>query len=102
MDTTQISKLHKLKHEDQVSVRGNFYITKTLKTREGDCMAFVEVRDSTGTVEVVVFADMYKPNKDLLESCDGEVYFMGRLDILEGERPPLIIVENISRADRIK
>ena len=62
---------------------------KTLVTKNNKMMAFVDMEDLRGTVEVVVFPNIYEENISLIEE-DRIVAVTGRINFKEGEVPKLL------------
>jgi len=62
---------------------------KTLVTRNGKMMAFVDLEDMLGAVEVVVFPNVYELCSALIEE-DRIVTVSGRINFKEGEIPKLL------------
>lgn len=62
---------------------------KMLTTRNKSNMAFVNVEDKSGTIEVVVFPKIYEEYKTLLET-DSVLIISGKISVKEDEPPKLI------------
>lgn len=71
-------------NEDEVTVGGIITALKEITTKKGDRMAFVTVEDLTGSVEAVIFADLYRKVRDLA-AADHALLITGRLDKEEDE-----------------
>lgn len=67
----------------KVTLAGMISRARQITTRKGDEMAFVEVEDLSGRVEVVVFPRTYKQHKELV-AADNLVLLHGRVDVREG------------------
>jgi DNA polymerase-3 subunit alpha len=65
---------------------------KEINTKKGDRMAFVTLEDLSGTVEVIVFSDLYKNSSFLLKG-EGPVFIKGKVDA--GEESVKIIASEI-------
>ncbi|MBS3943768.1 MAG: DNA polymerase III subunit alpha, partial [Dethiobacter sp.] len=72
-----------------ISVGGIVAMVRSLYTKKGKPMAFIRLEDLTGTVEVVVFSELYEKNADLFKE-DSLIVIKGRTDIKEDEEPKLI------------
>jgi len=72
-----------------ISVGGIVAAVRSLYTKKGKPMAFIRLEDLTGTVEVVVFSDLYEKHADLFKE-DSLVVIKGRTDLKEDEEPKLI------------
>jgi DNA polymerase-3 subunit alpha len=71
-------------------VVGGMISDKTVKfTRDNKAMAFLEVEDLTGTVEVIVFPKTYERYQQYL-GMDEKIFVVGRADIEEEQNGKLI------------
>ena len=68
--TTDSARLKERFENDQVRMAGVCTAIKTINTKKGDRMAFVSLEDEQGAVELVVFADVYQKNVEVLEKDD--------------------------------
>jgi DNA polymerase III subunit alpha len=82
--TGPIESLTERSDKSEVSVGGIVTELKEITTKKGDRMAFLRLEDLTGSVEVVVFSDLYKEVRDLISS-DAPLIITGRLDKEEDE-----------------
>ena len=65
-------------------------LTKTIKTtRRNDIMAFLELEDLYGAIEVIVFPQLLQKYNSILNE-DNIIYVKGRLSIKEGENAKII------------
>jgi DNA polymerase III subunit alpha len=58
---------------------------KQVKTRKGDFMAYLELEDLTGTIEVTVFPELFRNNMAEVSS-EAELIIRGRLEVEEETR----------------
>lgn len=65
-------------------VAGIINSVKEIQTKKGDMMAFVEVEDFDGKMEVVVFPTLWKEKKELIQE-DKIVKFKGELNVRNDE-----------------
>ena len=65
---------------------------KTLITKNGKMMAFVEMEDMFGPVEVVVFPNVYERSGSLIEE-DSIISVKGNINFKEGETPKILANE---------
>jgi len=65
-------------------VAGIINTVKEIQTKKGDMMAFVEVEDFVGKMEVVVFPTMWKEMKEAIQE-EKIVKFKGELNVRNGE-----------------
>jgi DNA polymerase-3 subunit alpha len=93
--THQIGELAEASPGSLVKIGGVVTQIKKILTRAGNSeMAFVELGDLTGSVEVIVFPKVYAQNKEFLV-LDQIVVITGRLDFKE-ERP-VVLAEKINQ-----
>lgn len=79
------------KYQDRTSVQvaGILSQIKRTRTKKGDTMAFVQLEDRTGSMEVLVFPQIYaKFQKDLIEGK--AVFLRGELSVREEEPTKLL------------
>ena len=68
----------------KVVVTGRVIRSRVVTTRKGDEMAFVELEDLNGSMDVVVFPKTYSNSKELLVE-DQLLVIEGRVDVREGK-----------------
>lgn len=66
----------------EVLVGGIVSNVKQVKTRKGDLMAYVELEDLTGTIEITMFPDLYRNNMENIVE-EAEIILRGRLEVEE-------------------
>lgn len=79
-----IEALAEKNNEDEVTIGGIVAELKEITTKKGDRMAFARIEDLTGSVESVIFSDLYKKTRDIIAS-GSPLIVMGRLDKEEEE-----------------
>lgn len=67
------------------------YISKKV-TRSNEMMAFLEVEDLYGAIEVIVFPKILEKNKDIIKE-DSTILIKGRISMRESEQPKIICEE---------
>jgi DNA polymerase-3 subunit alpha len=72
-----------------VSVGGIVTGVKTNVDKKGGRMAFVNIEDFTGSVEVIVFSDLFGKREPILQP-DAMIVVKGRTSTREGEKPKII------------
>ncbi|MDD6919889.1 MAG: DNA polymerase III subunit alpha [Eubacteriales bacterium] len=82
---------------DSVVVAGNIVNVKQLTTKRGQMMAFVDIEDYTGIVEVVVFPDTYKNTFSIVKE-DNPVIIRGTVTFEEG-KAATVLAQNIALLD---
>ena len=93
---------HRIKDGQTVIVAGMITGKKTLVTKSGKLMAFVDVEDMYGAVEVVVFPNVYERClQDVSE--DRVVAIRGKVDVKEEEAPKLLAdsIVDINRVEEL-
>lgn len=63
---------------------------KMLTTKSNTKMAFLEVEDRTGSIEVIVFPNMLERNQSLISTDGAALLLTGKISIKEEENPKLI------------
>ena len=90
--TTTIAELHHYGEAESVSIAGIVTRVKVIKNKKGQKMAFAELEDMTGKVEVTVFPDLFGER----EIAKGdELLVKGKVAHQEGEEAPRIIADKI-------
>ncbi|MBM4310531.1 MAG: DNA polymerase III subunit alpha [Deltaproteobacteria bacterium] len=84
--------------ERDVLIGGMVAGLKQITTKKGEPMAFVTFEDQAGTVEVIVFADVYRQARALLQS-EQPLLIKGRL-ALESENNNRILAAEVHELDR--
>ena len=80
-----------MRDKDTVTVAGIVSHKREVPTKRKDTMAYVTIEDLKGSYTGIVFADIYRNNRDLLDS-DEPLLFKGTLDVTE-ESCRLIVSE---------
>lgn len=90
------SGLMQCKDQSTARMGGMVASIKEITTRKGDRMAFATLEDLTGSVEMVVFSDLYREKSELLKS-DEPIFVVGKVDV--GEDQAKIIVTDVAPLD---
>ena len=99
--STDNGKLNSIKEDPQAYIAlderevimGGMIVNKTIKTtKRNDIMAFIELEDLYGTIEVIIFPQLLQKYNQILNE-DDIVYIRGSLSIKEDEEPKLIARE---------
>ena len=80
-----------------VRIGGMVASRKVIRTRKEELMAFVQLEDLLGSVEVVVFPSIYAAGADLLEA-DGTVLIQAKVQ--KDEKGPKLIADSIIPMDK--
>ncbi len=97
--TCETSELSERTDKEQVKVCGIVSGIKELMTKKGDRMAFVSLEDLSGSVEVIVFPEVYAAAMDLLKGED-PILVSGELDI--GEEACKILANEVALLKDVK
>ena len=97
--TCETSGLHERTDKEQVRVCGIVSGIKELMTKKGDRMAFVTLEDLTGSVEVVVFPEVYAASMEMLKDEDA-LMISGELDV--GEEACKILANEVAYLRDVK
>ncbi|MFW6082324.1 MAG: OB-fold nucleic acid binding domain-containing protein, partial [Desulfosalsimonas sp.] len=82
--------------QDIVRIGGIIKNIKTIMTKKGDPMAFVDIEDIHGAVEVTVFPKLYAAVQDLL-AVDTPVFVQGQVQ--KNENSAKILADSLVRID---
>ncbi|MFP4256554.1 MAG: DNA polymerase III subunit alpha [Desulfobacterales bacterium] len=82
--------------QDIVRIGGIIKNIKTIMTKKGDPMAFVDIEDIHGAVEVTVFPKLYATVQDLL-AIDTPVFVQGQVQ--KNENSAKILADSVVRID---
>ncbi len=80
--TCEISALIERTDKEQVRICGIVSGTKELVTKKGERMAFVTLEDLTGSMEIVVFPEVYSASMDMIKG-EEPILISGELDVGE-------------------
>jgi DNA polymerase-3 subunit alpha len=94
-----LGNLTALSAQRSCTVIGILKEIKEITTRTGRRMAFAQLEDFRGTVELVLFSDVYEKSRDQLFG-DSVVAVQGRIDSSRGE--PKLIVESLADPGDLK
>ena len=87
--TSTVLALAETRNNAEVTVGGIVTNVKEIMTRKGDRMAFARLEDLTGSVEVIVFSDLYRKHSGIISSGT-PILVTGRLDREEEEGAKLV------------
>lgn len=85
--------LAEIKHDTAVTIGGMIASLKTHNQRDGRQMAFLELEEFDGSIELLIFGDAYEKFKHLL-AVDAMVLVHGQISKREGEDKPKLRVDN--------
>ncbi len=79
LGVTPITELQDLQDKQEITLGGIVRDFKQIQTKKGDLMAYLNLEDLFGNVEIIVFPDIYKEAQDII-SQDTPVVIAGYLD----------------------
>jgi DNA polymerase-3 subunit alpha len=92
--TLKLEALEKVKENSNLTVGGIVTSLKTHTQRDGRAMAFLEIEDFDGSMELLAFGDAFEKFKHLLVT-DSMILVRGQASIREGDKKPKLRVENV-------
>jgi len=90
--TVSIADAREMADKATVTIAGLAAETKEITTKKGERMAFCRIEDETGSIEVVLFADIYRRLCDL-RSADRPVLIIGAIDKKDTDDVKLVASE---------
>ncbi len=81
------------------SILGIVTSVRSIFTKKGRPMAFLQIEDYNGAIEVVVFSDQWEQHREEID-VDGIIACSGRVDLSRGD--PKFIVESILQPEELK
>ncbi len=81
--------VERYRQERKATVAGLVTSVKQITTKKGDPMAFVEIEDSQGSLEIVVFPRTFNQYQHLLKP-DTLILVHGKVDAAEEDRPKIL------------
>lgn len=97
--TCSVDELAEQKDKSTVKIAGVVENLKIKRTKRGDKMAILTIEDLTGSMEVVVFPDVFSQASPLLKG-DDPLFIKGSAEI--GDASAKIIAQEITTLDSIK
>jgi DNA polymerase-3 subunit alpha len=80
LSTVDTSKIHHMSDGDAVRIGGVPVTINEIKTRRGERMAFVTIEDLKGSIEIIVFAELYNEIAAILKG-DQPIMIKGKVSI---------------------
>lgn len=96
LSVTPITELQELQDKEDVNIGGIIRSSKKILTKKGDSMAYLTVEDLYGTVEVIVFPDIYTESNDTIFT-DKPIIISGYID--KTDRGLKIVAKKIASID---
>ena len=94
-----LSKPDRFVHDNKYSLLGIVVSVRSIQTKRGRPMAFLQIEDYNGLIELIIFSDLWEQYREKLE-VDSIMGFTGRMDSSRGD--PKLVVESIHRPDELK
>jgi DNA polymerase-3 subunit alpha len=100
--TGLVDELKKKESKSTVRVAGLISSLREIITKKGTRMAFAQLEDLSGSVELVIFPDAFAES-ELIVKGDGVIVVTGAVEVSEDKTSAKILVEKIERFnDRLK
>jgi len=80
LTTVDTSNIHALRDGEEVRIGGVPVTINEIKTRRGERMAFVTIEDLKGSIEIIVFAELYKDSTAVLKA-EQPIMIKGKVSI---------------------
>jgi DNA polymerase-3 subunit alpha len=90
--TIDLSKKETLSNERSCVLVGILRDVREIRTRNGRAMAFAQIEDRHGSIECILFSDLYEARRGLIAN-DAVVGIVGKIDTTRGE--PKVKVDDI-------
>ncbi|MDD5152418.1 MAG: DNA polymerase III subunit alpha [Candidatus Pacebacteria bacterium] len=90
---TTIEDIKKLREGATVVAGGIVEDIRAILTKRGDKMAFVKLTDQTGTIELVLFPEVFFTHKEFFEAPDRCIKIKGKISERNGDKS--VIVERV-------
>jgi DNA polymerase-3 subunit alpha len=94
-----LSKQDRFMHDHRYTIMGIITSVRTIQTKRGRPMAFLQLEDFNGSLELVVFSDQWEQQRDRLTE-DRAMGFSGRIDTSRGD--PKFIVEQVMSPEEMR
>ena len=90
----KLESLERIREGSTVTVGGIVTSVKTHMQRDGRPMAFLQIEDFDGSIELLAFGDAYEKFRHLL-ATDAMILVRGQATMREGEKKPKLKVDNV-------
>jgi|WetSurMetagenome_2_1015567.scaffolds.fasta_scaffold00230_12 DNA polymerase III subunit alpha len=90
----KLEALEKAREGQNLTVGGIVTSVKSHVQRDGRPMAFLEIEDFDGSIELLAFGDAFEKFKHLL-AIDAMILVRGQVSVREGDKKPKIKVDNV-------
>ncbi len=90
----KLESLEKVREGQNLTVGGIITVLKSHVQRDGRPMAFLEIEDFEGSIELLAFGDAFEKFKHLL-ALDAMILVRGQVSVREGDKKPKLKVDNV-------
>ncbi len=90
----KLESLEKAREGQNLTVGGIVTSVKSHVQRDGRLMAFLEIEDFDGSMELLAFGDAFEKFKHLL-ALDAMILVRGQVSVREGDKKPKLKVDNV-------
>ncbi len=90
----RLESLEKVREGQNVTVGGIVTTLRLHVQRDGRPMAFLEIEDFDGSIELLAFGDAFEKFKHLL-ALDAMILVRGQVSVREGDKKPKLKVDNV-------
>jgi DNA polymerase-3 subunit alpha len=90
----KLESLEKVREGQNLTVGGIITVLKSHVQRDGRPMAFLEIEDFDGSMELLAFGDAFEKFKHLL-ALDAMILVRGQVSVREGDKKPKLKVDNV-------
>ncbi|GAB4542475.1 MAG: DNA polymerase III subunit alpha [Thermodesulfovibrionia bacterium] len=99
LNITPIGSLKELKDKEDVTIGGIVLAIKEINTKKGERMAYLTIEDLYGTIEAILFPDIYREAEYIL-SMDRPIIINGNID--RTEKGIKVVARKIGSIDNAK
>jgi DNA polymerase-3 subunit alpha len=94
-----LSRPDRFMHDHKYTLMGIITSVRSIQTKRGRPMAFLQLEDFNGSIELVIFSDLWERERERLEA-DRTMGFAGRIDTSRGD--PKFIVDQVQSPEELR
>ncbi len=94
-----LSREDRFMHDHKYTLLGIITSVRSIQTKKGRPMAFLQLEDFNGSIELVLFSDVWEQERERLTE-DRTMGFVGRIDTSRGD--PKFIVEQVQSPEEMR
>ena len=94
-----LNKTDKAMADRKYTVMGTIISSRVITTKRGQQMAFLQIEDFEGSIELIIFPKIWE-EKSIYLSVDSVVGFAGKIDASRGD--PKLLVDEVFRPEEMK